>query len=491
MNTQPPLKFWAIWNMCFGFGGIQFGLALQNANLSRIFQTLGADVDQIPVLWIAAPLTGLLVQPVIGHYSDRSWSRYGRRRPYLAAGGVLAALALVAMPNAPTLWIAAALLWVLDGAINVAMGPIRALIGDCLPPAQRPRGFAMQTLFISAGSVIASVMPWCLAQLGMANVAPGGGMPDTVKVSFYLGALAMAGALLWSAWRTREYAPNELAAFVEPSVSAVDRTHPPPRLRRSAFAWIGAGTLSLLVLAATGADWQLHLIGAGLLAYGVCEWLTAGYRAPDLVAQLVIDLHGMPVMMRRLAPVQMCSWFALFAMWTYTTAAVAQIHFGAKDTASDAFNAGANWTGVLFAAYNAMTIFVALALPLLTRRLGLRGSHVVNLTLGALGLLSFAVIRDPLWLLASMAGVGFAWASILSVPYALLADSVPAERMGAYMGIFNLFIVIPQLLAAGALGFVLRRFFDSAPLAALVAGGVTLLVAALLTLRVREPPDAT
>ncbi|HZP66090.1 MAG TPA: MFS transporter [Rudaea sp.] len=485
-NQQPPLAFWPIWNLCFGFFGIQFGLALQNANLSRIFQTLGADVEQIPALWIAAPLTGLLVQPIVGHYSDRTWGRFGRRRPYLAIGGALAALALIALPNASRLWVAAALLWVLDGGINVAMGPIRALIGDSLPPAQRPRGFAMQTFFISAGSVIASVLPWCLAQLGAANVAAPGGVPDSLRYAFYIGAAVTASALGWSAVAAREYAPAELATFTAPPAADIGML-PTTRLRRSGFAWCALGLAALAMLVLTGAEWQLDLIGAGALAYGAIELAVAAGGAPRLIRQLVADLHRMPATMRRLAPVQMCSWFALFAMWTYTTATVAQVHFAAKDTMSDAFNAGANWTGVLFAAYNAVTVVLAVQLPAMTRRLGLRGAHALNLVFGALGLASFALIRDPAWLLASMVGVGFAWTSILSVPYALLSDSVPAERMGAYMGIFNLFIVLPQLVAAGALGFVLRAWFGNAPLAALVAAAVALLAAAALTFRIREP----
>jgi maltose/moltooligosaccharide transporter len=483
MADKPTQDFRTIWNLCFGFFGIQFGLALQNSNLSRIFQTLGADVDAIPTLWIAAPLTGLLIQPVIGHYSDRTWGRFGRRRPYLVVGGLLAAIALVAMPNAPTLFVAAALLWLLDGAVNVAMGPIRALIGDALPHAQRAKGFAMQTFFISVGSVIASVMPWCLARMGVANVA-GSGIPQTVKLSFYIGAVAMCGALLWTALKTREYSPQQLRAFDDAQTDSSRDEPPRPALERSGWMWTAAATLTTVLLFAAGADWQIVMLAAGALIYGLAKILTARRATPDLIARLVADLHGMPRVMRQLAPVQLFSWFGLFAMWTYTTAAVARTDFAANDAMSDAWNEGANWAGVLFAAYNAVTAVVAIGLPAMTRAVGLRGAHAINLVLGGLGLLSFVVIHDPRWLLASMVGVGFAWASILSVPYALLSDSVPPRRIGAYMGIFNLFIVIPQILAASVLGVVLKRFFDNAPIAGVVIGGVCFIVAGALTFHV-------
>ncbi len=483
ISDKPSRDFWTIWNLCFGFFGIQFGLALQNSNLSRIFQTLGADVDAIPTLWIAAPLTGLLVQPVIGHYSDRTWGRFGRRRPYLIAGGILAALALLAMPNAPTLFVAAALLWLLDGAVNVAMGPIRALIGDSLPHAQRARGFSMQTFFISIGSVIASVMPWCLAQLGLANVATIG-IPQTVKVSFYIGAAAMLGALFWTALKTREYSPRQLQQFDDAQIEPPRADTPRAAMLRSGWTWAGVAAVVTALLLAVRADWQIIMLASGALLYGITKILAARGAAPDLIAQLVVDLHTMPRAMRQLAPVQLFSWFALFAMWTYTTATVAQIDFSASDTVSDAWNEGANWAGVLFAAYNAVTAVVALGVPRMTRVFGLRGAHALNLLLGGIGLLSFAVIHDPRWLFVSMIGVGFAWASILSVPYALLSDSVPPRRIGAYMGIFNLFIVIPQILAASMLGVVLKRFFGNAPLAGVLIGGACFIVAGVLTFKI-------
>ena len=482
-TNRLPVGFWQIWNMCFGFMGLQFGLALQNANVSRIFQTLGASIDDIPALWIAAPLTGLLVQPIIGYCSDRTWGRLGRRRPYFLAGAIIAALALIAMPNSPTLWSAAALLWLLDAAINVSMGPLRSFVGDQLPSSQRPAGYAMQTLFIAAGAVIASLLPWLLAQCGVDNHAAAGGIPDTVKLAFYLGAAVLFGTLAWTVLSTREYPPDALAAFED----ARPDTPPPPlpaHVRYTGMLWCAAGLAAFLAIRLSQADARLHLLAAGLFAYGAIQ-LIAGYsRARNPVTAIVADLLTMPTIMRQLVPVQCFSWFALFAMWIYTTAAVTGVHFATEDTRSAAYNDGANWAGVLFAAYNGFAVLAAMLIPWMTRRLGLRLSHLLNLVLGGCGLLSFLLIRDPHWLLLSMVGVGFAWASILSLPYALLSDSVPAAKMGVYMGIFNLFIVIPQLLAASVLGFLLKTFFGNAPIYALLIGGVSLLLAALCVMRV-------
>ena len=485
MTAKPRLNFWQIWNMCFGFMGIQFGLALQNSNVSRIFQTLGASVDDIPILWIAAPLTGLLVQPIVGYFSDRTWGRLGRRRPYFLIGAILSALALIAMPNSSALWVAAGLLWILDASINISMGPLRAFVGDQLPPAQRPTGYAMQTFFIAVGSVVASLLPWLLAQIGISNIATVGAVPDTVKFAFYVGAVALFGAIAWTVLSTREYPPDELATF-DDARSASSAFLAKTRVRRAGAVWLGAGLATLVAVYLTRVDKQLYLLASGMLCYGIAQLAVSFSRTHNLFAEIMTDLHAMPATMRQLAVVQFFSWFALFAMWIYTTGAVTQVHFATKDTHSSAYNDGANWAGVLFAAYNGFAIVAAILIPWMTRRLGLRMSHMVNLSLGGLGLISFLVIRDPHWLLLSMAGVGFAWASILSLPYALLSDTVPTEKMGAYMGIFNFFIVIPQLLAASVLGFLLKTFFGDAPINALLIGGVSLLLAGLCTLRVSE-----
>lgn len=484
LGQRPALSFWQIWNMCFGFLGIQFGFALQNANVSRIFQTLGADIDQIPILWIAAPLTGLIVQPIVGHFSDRTWTRLGRRRPYFLAGAILTSLALLVMPNSPTLWVAAGMLWIMDASINVSMEPFRAYVADQMPPRQRPTGFAMQSFFIGIGAIVASALPWILAQWGVDNVAEDGGVPDTVRYAFYCGAVVLFGAIGWTVISTREYPPDQLHGFSD------SRESPPRRIDHSAARLHG---LSWCVLSAGGAlavmvfelDAQLYLLAGGVFVYGLSLlWLSMN-RPGGFVTAIMADLHGMPDKMRRLALVQFFSWFALFAMWIYTTAGVADYHYNATDPGSAAYNDGANWVGVLFAAYNGFAALAAVVIPFMVKRLGLRRTHLVNLWLGAAGFLSFLVIADPAWLLLSMVGVGFAWASILSLPYAMLSDSVPTAKMGTYMGIFNFFIVIPQLVAASVLGFLLKTFFGAEPIHALVIGAISLFVAGLTTLRVQ------
>ncbi|KQZ69116.1 MFS transporter [Rhodanobacter sp. Root561] len=484
-NSKPALSFWQIWNMCFGFLGLQFGFALQNANVSRIFQTLGADLNDIPALWIAAPLTGLIVQPIIGHFSDRTWNRLGRRRPYFLAGAVFASLALLWMPNAPVLWMAAGLLWILDASINVSMEPFRAFVGDQLPTRQRPSGYAMQSFFIGVGAVVASALPWILTQFGVANVAPDGGIPDTVKYAFYAGGAVLLGAVLWTIFSTREYPPDRLQSFSDSVAEplAVDVSQ--------AWRWgvllLVVGVAVLFAIQHFALEKEVYVLGGGLLVFGLLfVWLSFS-RGRGMLREVMGDLYGMPVSMRQLAWVQLFSWFALFAMWIYTTASVTETIYGTTDVHSALYNEGANWVGVLFAAYNGFAAVAAVVIPLMVRRWGLRISHLINLCLGGAGLLSFLLIRDPVWLLASMVGVGFAWASILSLPYALLSDNLPAGKMGVYMGIFNFFIVIPQLLAASVLGLLLRLCFHNQPIWALALGGACLLVAGLFTLRVREP----
>ncbi|WP_242112377.1 MFS transporter [Luteimonas aquatica] len=486
MSGKPQLSFWQIWNMCFGFLGIQFGFALQNANVSRIFQTLGAEVDEIPLLWIAAPLTGLLVQPIVGYCSDRTWTRFGRRRPYFMVGALFATLALFAMPNSPALWVAAGLLWILDASINVSMEPFRAFVGDQLPQRQRPGGYLMQSFFIGAGSVVASLLPWLLAKAGVGNTAGPGEVPDTVRYAFYFGGAVLFLAILWTVLRTREYPPDTLAAWDEAPplpARAVDRH----RLRRQALAWLLAGAAGIAAVTYWRLDRQLFILGGLMGFYGLALLVRTRMRGDGAFASIVDDMQEMPAAMRTLAVVQFFSWFALFAMWIYTTSAVAQVHFGSADPASAAYNEGANWVGVLFAAYNGFAALAAIAIPWMVRALGIRASHLINAVLGGLGLLSIAVIRDPHWLLLSMLGVGFAWASILSLPYALLSDSVPAQKMGVYMGIFNFFIVIPQLVAASVLGVLLKTFFGAQPIHALTIGGISLIVAGLCVLRVPRP----
>jgi maltose/moltooligosaccharide transporter len=490
-HPKPLLSFWQIWNMCFGFLGLQFGFALQNANVSWIFQGLGAGLEQVPLLWIAAPLSGLIVQPLVGYSSDRTWTRLGRRRPYFLAGALLAATALVLMPHSPSLWVAAALLWLLDGAINVSMEPFRAFVGDQLNPSQRPAGYAMQSFFIGLGAVVASMLPWLLARVGVSNHAvagaEGAGIPDTVRYAFEIGAVVLLGAILWTILRSREYPPEELLAFDDASPAGPAAAVDPRRERRRGLAWALSALAAIVAIRLASLDRQLYLVCGGALLWGVAQHLHGrGLRAGAL-STFMRDLATMPQAMRRLAPVQFFSWLALFSMWIYTTAAVAQVHFGSSDPHSDAFSNGALWVGVLFAAYNGFAALAAAVIPFMVRSFGLRLSHLVNVWLGAAALLSFAVIPDPHWLLLSMVGMGFAWASVLSLPYALLSDSVPAQKMGLYMGVFNFFIVIPQLVAASVLGFLLRALFGGAPIYALMLGGVSFLVAGLLVLRVPQP----
>ena len=490
-TLRPALSFWQIWNMCFGFLGIQFGFALQNANVSRIFQTLGASVDDIPILWIAAPLTGLIVQPIVGYCSDRTWNWLGRRRPYFLGGALLTSAALVLMPRSSSLWMAAGLLWILDASINVSMEPFRAFVGDQLPHAQRAAGYAMQSFFIGVGAVVASCLPWLLTRAGMSNHADGtvgaAAIPDTVRYSFDVGALVLVLAVGWTVLRSREYPPETLRSFAAADPATDAPPLPDARQDRSrGLLWLAVGLIALLTVRLAGLDPQLYIICCGALLWGFALIVHSIAHPSGAFGTVMRDLQSMPFVMRRLVPVQFFSWMALFAMWIFTTAAVAQVHFGATDPHSDVYNEGANWVGVLFGAYNGFAALAAVVIPRIAARVGLRVSHLLCLFLGAAALISFRFIHDPTWLLASMIGVGFAWASILSVPYALLADGVPAQKMGLYMGIFNFFIVIPQLVAASLLPIVLKKLLGGAPIYVLVLGGVSFAIAGLLVLRVPE-----
>jgi maltose/moltooligosaccharide transporter len=492
MNAQvkPQVSFWYIWNMCFGFLGLQFAFGLQNANVSRIFQSLGANIDSIPILWVAAPLTGLLVQPIVGYYSDRTWNRFGRRRPYFLAGAILASIALIFMPRSEVLWMAAGLLWVLDASINIAMEPFRAFVGDQLSAAQRPTGYTMQSFFIGVGAVVAGLLPTILTMAGVSNVAAGTSgaesIPDSVRYSFAIGAAVLMGAMLWTVFRTREYPPGELHNFADatPMSEGVEAgSASGARLR--GLAWLAAGAVGAALVWKFSLDLQLYLLCGMLATWGAALLVNGGARGGSMFSTLMGDIDDMPHRMRQLIPVQFFSWLALFAMWIYATPAVTRTHFGALDTTGVAYNEGANWVGVLFSVYNGAAAVAAFLIPVMVRRLGIRVSHMTNLLLGAAGLASFAVVRSPDVLLVSMVGVGFAWASILSLPYAMLADSVPSRKMGVYMGIFNFFIVIPQLVAASALAAVVKHLLGGEPVYAFVIGGASLVVAGLFALRVK------
>ncbi len=502
VRPKPRLTFWEIWNMSFGFLGIQIGFALQNANVSRIFETLGARVEDIPILWIAAPTTGLLVQPLVGYASDRTWNRLGRRRPYFLVGATLASLALLAMPNSPTLWVAAGMLWIMDASINISMEPFRAFVGDNLPSEQRTTGFAMQSFLIGTGAVAASLLPWLLTnQFGVSNQAPPHTIPDSVRLSFYLGAAVFFLAVLWTVIRSREYSPGDMASFAENQArdaAAVEHRTPEgfasngARQVRRGWIFVAVGTL-LSAWLIHAEVYQVVVLSAGVGVAGLL--LIAGGmlqqrgRYDNGFVTMLNDFQDMPHTMTQLAWVQFFSWFALFAMWIYTTPAVTSHVYGTTDTTSALYNEGANWVGVGFGAYNGVAALVAFAIPVLARRTSRRAAHAICLVCGALGLLSILILKDPRYLLGSMVGVGIAWASILAMPYAILTGSLPASKMGYYMGIFNFFIVIPQIVAAALLGFFVSRFFGGHAVYALVLGGASLLVAAALTLRVEDRDD--
>jgi maltose/moltooligosaccharide transporter len=504
VRQKPALSFWKIWNMSFGFLGIQFGFALQNANVSRIFETLGAGVDDIPILWVAAPVTGLLVQPLVGYFSDRTWNRLGRRRPYFLGGALLASLALIAMPNSPTLWVAAGMLWVMDASINVAMEPFRAFVGDNLPSRQRTIGFAMQSFFIGTGAVVASILPWLLTtRFGVTNQAGEHAIPESVRLSFYIGAGVFLLAVLWTVLRSREYSADELRSFAEHQAreavsrarrTAEEHTHHGRRQVRLGGVLLAMGVL-LSAWLTVQESYRVLILSGGLAAVALLfiasGMLQTSGRYQNGFVTVMNDFHDMPATMRQLAGVQFFSWFALFAMWIYTTAAVTHHVYGATDTTSAAYNEGANWVGVGFATYNGVAALVAFGLPPLARRTSRRVAHALCLGCGALGLVSIFFIRDHRLLLGSMIGVGIAWASILSMPYAILCGSLPPSKMGYYMGVFNFFIVIPQIVAAALLGFLVGRFFGGEAIYALLIGGASLVLAAGLTLRVddRDAPE--
>ena len=490
------LSFWEIWNMSFGFLGIQFGFALQNANTSRIFETLGAEVERIPILWIAAPVTGLVVQPIIGYFSDRTWTRLGRRRPYFLVGAVLASIALCIMPNSPSLWVAAGMLWIMDASINISMEPFRAFVGDNLPSEQRTLGFAMQSFFIGIGAVVGSVMPYVFTNwFGISNTAPEGVIPDSVKWSFYVGAAVFLLTVLWTVFRSREYTPEELEAFAEnqqretPPLTAEGESLRVSKLRSYGTVMIVLGVVATFFPYYFNLQKELYILTVGIALIGVLFILASAVRGRNVENGFVVimtDLLYMPKTMKQLASVQFFSWFALFSMWIYTTQAVTGHIYGTTDPTSQVYNDGADWVTVLFGVYNGVAALVAFLLPVLAKMTSRKITHLLALVLGGLGLISVYFISNPDWLLVSMIGVGIAWASILSVPYAMLAGSLPPKKMGYYMGVFNFFIVIPQMVAATILGFLVNRIFDDEPIYALIIGGISMILAGLLTLRVED-----
>ena len=560
--------------MSFGFMGIQFGFALQNANVSRIFETLGADVEAIPILWIAAPVTGLIVQPIVGYLSDNTWNRFGRRRPYFLVGAILASLALIIMPNSPFLWVAAGMLWILDASINISMEPFRAFVGDQLPSEQRTKGFAMQSFFIGTGAVVASGLPYALNNwLGLGSGGEGA-IPDYVKWSFYIGAIVFFLSVLWTVIRTREYSPEELQQFedAEPPEGtdayeaqkqreAISASKVAATFTKHGPAFTAIGLAASYLIYHYSLTEELYIVSGGFLFLGLLQLISAGLsskgKTNNGLVTILTDLYTMPKTMKQLAVVQFFSWFALFSLWIYTTAGVTSHHYdmdlepnevatmvalademeemedapwyddvprvtrdiyrfeesieaGAEEASAtmrvvnffrnhgedldisdelaermeyifDEYNEGADWVGIAFAVYNGFAAIVAFGLPVMARYTNRRITHALALIAGAIGLVSVYYVPNPNWILASMLGVGLAWASILAMPYAILSGALPAKKMGIYMGIFNFFIVLPQMLAAAVLGFVVAQLFDGQAIYALMLGGGVWVAAAIIT----------
>jgi len=426
--NKPRLSLFAIWNLSFGFLGIQFGWGLQMANMSSIYQYLGAKPEELALLWLAAPLTGLILQPVVGYFSDRTWNRLGRRRPYFLVGALCASAALLAMPHSSALWMAVGLLWILDASVNLSMEPFRAFVADKLPEEQHSVGFAMQSVLIGAGAVVSSALPWLLTNVFGMAAAGGEGIPMAVRLAFYIGAAVFLSAVLYTILTTPEYPPDDLEEF-----------------RRENARSAGLG------------------------------------RA---VREIFAGIFSMPPTMRQLAVVQFFTWIGLFALWIYFGTGIAAEVFGGKP--GDArYAEGVAWGGVCFSMYNGVAFVFAFLLLWLVRYLNPRLIHMVCLAVGGVSLGSVFFIHQPAWLLVPMVGIGVAWASILSMPYALLAPVLPEGKVGFYMGVFNFFIVIPQILMSVFLGEMLVKIGGGNQLVPLLAGGISLVVAAVLTLRVR------
>jgi maltose/moltooligosaccharide transporter len=429
------LTFKQIVNMSFGFFGIQFGFALQNANVSRIFQTLGAEIDKIGFLWIAAPLTGLLVQPIIGYMSDRTWHRkWGRRRPFFFIGAVLASIALFLMPQSTMLWMAAVLLWVLDASINISMEPFRAFVGDKLTSAQRTTGFATQTFFIGLGAVIASLLPYIFTNVfHISNTAPAGQIGDSVKYSFYIGAVVFFVSVLWTVITSDELPPENIE------------------------------------------EWKKEKAQSKGLVIAIKE-ITKG-------------IFSMPKTMAQLAVVQFFTWVGFYCMWLYSTPAIAQNAYGTIDATSKAYQDAGDWVGVMFTVYSAISAVAAFLLPLLAKKIGRKFTHLVCLIIGGIGLVSMIYIKSPQILLVPMIAIGLAWASTLTMPYAILAGALPPAKMGFYMGVFNFFIVIPQLVASFVMGFVIKDIFHEQAIYALVIGGICMAVGGIMNVIVVDKDE--
>jgi maltose/moltooligosaccharide transporter len=435
---KPRLTLSQIVFMSFGFLGIQFGFALQNGNTSRILRSFGADVEQLPMFWIVAPLVGMIVQPLIGHYSDNTWTRLGRRKPYFLAGAILSSAALIFLPNAgslsaivPALWMGAGMVMIMDASFNVAMEPFRALVADNLPDSQRTSGFAVQTFLIGIGAVVGSELPSFLAKQGFSQEAGPSGVADNIRYSFYIGAAVFMAAILVTVFFSREYNPKEYEQF-----------------------------------------------------HGKKD-----VDAPKAaVSDIFKDFAKMPKTMKQLGLVQFFSWFALFSMWVFTTDAVATHVYGLTGdyAKSVAYNEAGNKVSSAFGTYNLVAAVYALMLPLVAKFLGRKGTHAFSLFAGGIGLISIFFIKDPEMLKFSMVGIGLAWASILAMPYVILSGAIPAGKLGIYMGIFNFFITLPQIINGIGGGWIVKHIYGGQPIYAIVLAGFFMICAAISVLFVYD-----
>lgn len=574
MKKKPLLSFWQLWNMSFGYIGIQFGFALQNSNLSRIFETLGAKQDAIPALWIAAPLSGLIIQPIIGYMSDRTWNRLGRRKPYFLVGAILASLALLILPNSPALWVAAGMLWMLDASINITMEPMRAFVGDMLADEQRTQGFAMQTFFIGAASIVGSMLPYLITNVaGISNTAPEGIIPPSVRFAFYTGGVIYIGAILWTIFSTKEYSPEELEAFHgdETGDAAKDGEElilDTKKYLATGSIYVAVGLIVTFIVWYGSWDKALYILSIGIAAYGLLKLITARLFAAGKktgLVEIIYDMDNMPGTMKQLSFITVLTWFSLFAMWIYSTSAITSTKYNMNvdkalvetmkndiqsvlaqpkideptkkqfealqedikeinsyrpndnpvrisvnlanhyaDSINTVFssnnkmelvrvqkqyNDGADWVGVLNSVYNGVAALIAFLLPVVARRLTRVKAHFICLVLGGLGFISIYFFETPKLLIISEIGIGIAWAGLLTFPYAILSSVVPQKKMGVYMGMFNYFVVIPQILAAAILGLLVRTAFNGNAIYALVLGGISMIIAGILMLFVKDEKD--
>ena len=440
------LSFWEIWNMSFGFLGIQMGFALQNANASRILQIFGADVHELSWFWIIAPLMGLIVQPIIGHYSDKTWGKFGRRKPFFLVGAILASVGLILMPQAnifisvlPALWVGAGMLMIMDASFNIAMEPFRALVGDNLRTDQRTAGFSIQTALIGFGAVIGSALPYILTKwFGVPNNTVPGSVPLNLTLSFILGAAVLIGSILVTLFTTKEYSPEELALFEDPQAEKIE------------------------------------------------------VEEKSKLTDIFRDFAKMPTTMRQLSWVQFFSWFGLFGMWVFSTPAIAHHIYGLPldDNSSQSYQDAGDWVGILFGVYNLVSAIIALFfLPVIAKKIGRKSTHALSLVIGGIGLISIYFMPDENWVILSMVLIGVAWASILAMPYAILAGSIAPKKMGVYMGIFNFFVVIPQIINAIIGGPIVKYLYNGDAIYALITSGVSFLIAAVLVYKVKDVDD--